>query len=51
LVPEDEAVRAEHLRATSGNILNPGYLCHCADVPEAEKQSGLSPIAKEDFHL
>lgn len=47
LVPEEETLRTESLRATSGKILKPRYLCHYADIPEAEKQSGLSPTAKE----
>jgi hypothetical protein len=45
--PFHEALGTESLRATTGNILKPGYLCHYADIPEAEKQSGLSPTAKE----
>lgn len=42
-----EALRTESLKATTGNILKPGYLCHYADIPETGKQSGLSPTAKE----
>lgn len=49
MVPEDETLRTESLRDTSGNILKSGYLCHYADIPEAEKQSGLSPTAKETW--
>lgn len=46
-LPFHEALRTESLRVTTGNILKPGYLCHYADIPETEKQSGLSPTAKE----
>lgn len=43
LVLEDEAPRTESLRAATGSLLKPGYLCHHADIPETE--------SKVDFHL
>lgn len=47
LVPEDEALRTESLRAAPGSIPKTGPLCHHADIPEIEKRSGLLSTAKE----